>query len=137
MNYNNILRNYSILYVLLAIMTLLLIILNYFNPEVAEAKIDVSNIKFENMKPTTILAISYVIEAICYLIYALLLRQFVSNKSKGTLLIVLLIMSICSYVATLFKNFDVTALLGLLVHMYVLQLVFNSIYSKKRKEVDE
>lgn len=125
MDARNQLKNFSLVYVILAAICLLFIVLNYVMPEVAEERLQAvdQNISLSNLTPTAILTISYIIEAVCFVIYALLVKNFAERKNKGVLLAILLAISILSYIATLYKKFVFSALLGFLVDVYVLQLV--------------
>ena len=125
MDARNQLKNFSLVYVILSVICLIFIVLNYVMPEVAEERLQAvdQNISLSNLTPTALLTISYIIESACFLIYALLTKNFAEQKNKGVLLTILLVISILSYIATLYKNFVFSALLGFLVDVYVLQLV--------------
>lgn len=123
----NTLKAYSLIYIVLAILTILLIITNFVFPEIAENLVD---IKFKDMElngldPKVIVAIGYAIEAIFYLWFFWLLRRVSSGKSNGTFVMVLLIASIIASVIDQFRAFDVVTMLGLMVDAYIVNLIYN------------
>ena len=113
-------------YVILAGLTCLLIFSAITSPEIAERIVSskYGNMDLEGISPVIILSISYGIEAIIYIINFLLLRNVVEGKSKGILISILLVIGIVLSFVDQFKGFNVSTLIGMLVDVYVLQLVY-------------
>ncbi len=115
---------FSWVYVILAGLTCLLIIPCFVFPETSVEMISKRGINIGNMKATTLLTITYIIEAVLFLLYFWFLRRIVKKKSKGTVLIVLLILGIVFGFVGQFDDFSISTLISMFVDIYVLQLIY-------------
>ncbi len=118
------LKGYSWAYVIMAILTILLIAINYMYPDIsAEIVKRVYKDMDLQLAPTTILTIGYIIEASVYLLFYYLLRRVINKKDRGIFLGVLLIICIILNFTNLFINIDISVLLGLIINIYILGMI--------------
>ena len=113
-------------YLGLAMLTIMLIILNFLVPSVAEElfKTKYSAIDIGNMKPTTALAISYATEIVIYLWNFWLIKRILKGKSKGTFVMVLLTLGLIAGFIDQFGKFNISTLIAIFINAYVLQVIY-------------
>lgn len=118
------LDNFSRLYVLLAILTLLLIIPCFMYPEKSAEIVSRRNISLIKFDPSVVLTISYIIEAAIYLVYYFFLRRVVNKKSSGLFISVLIFISFVIGFMNQFSGIRISSIISMIVDLYVLQLLY-------------
>lgn len=119
------LKNFSWVYIVIAAICVIGTILCFCFADKAAEIVEKSykDIDLKDIKPEVFLAINVGFRAVFYLIYFWLLRRIVNGKSRGTFIMVLLIIGVIGNVFSLISgNFSV--ILSTLIDVYILQLIF-------------
>ena len=120
------LRNFSNLYLMLAGLTLTLGILGLIFPDstrrIIESKYGIERLKY--LSPGMLALISYIVGSLIYVWQQWLLKRVADNKSDGKFVMVVLVISIILSLLALTGGYNVSALLGLLVDAFSLQLIY-------------
>lgn len=125
------LRNFNCIYILLAILTLLLIIPCYIYPQTSLEIVTKRGLEIGNLTASQILTISYIIESVFYVFNFFLIRRVVKGKSNGTVISVLLLIGIFIGFLDQFNGIKISVMSGMLVDLYILQLIYRA--KKERK----
>ena len=125
------LRNFNCIYILLAILTLLLIIPCYIYPQTSLEIVTRRGLEIGNLTASQILTISYIIESAFYILNFFLISRVVKEKSNGNLIAVLLIIGIFIGFMDQFNGIKVSVMSGMLVDLYILQLIYKAKKEKK------
>ena len=125
------LRNFNCIYILLAILTLLLIIPCYIYPQTSLEIVTKRCLEIGNLTASQILTISYIIESAFYVFNFFLIRRVVKGKSNGTVISVLLLIGIFMGFLDQFNGIKISVMSGMLVDLYILQLIYRA--KKERK----
>ena len=120
------LKTYSLIYIILAVLTGILIIISFAIPDVSNnlIKSKMNNSDLHGLQPNVILAVDYVTEILVYLWVFWLLRRVTSGKSKGTFVMILLILSIILNVINLFQAYNISTMISILIDSYVIFLIY-------------
>ena len=119
-NQNVFLKVYSFVYFIIGLFGTFAIISIFAFPDLTKDIINsiAKDYDIKSMDPKIALAISIGISTLLYLIYSWLIRRVATGKSRGTLLLVLLLFSIIGGLASLFYNFTIINSILLAVDLY-------------------
>ena len=119
-NQNVFLKVYSFVYFIIGLFGTFAIISIFVFPDLTKDIINsiAKDYDIKSMDPKIALAISIGISTLLYFIYSWLIRRVATGKSRGTLLLVLLLFSIIGGLASLFYNFTIINSILLAVDLY-------------------
>ena len=125
MKKNTFLRIYSFVYLVLGLLGVFAIVSIYVFPDATKDIVNdlFKNYEIKSMDPKTAFAISIGITTALYLIYSWLVRRVATGKSRGTLLLVLLLISILGGVVNIIHGFSIVGCILLAIDSYAFYAV--------------
>lgn len=103
------LKVYSFVYLIIGLLGVTMVVSIYAFPDATKDIINEISKSYEikNLNPKTAISLSISISTVLYLIYSWLVRRVANGKSRGTLLLILLFLSVVGGVANQFVSFSI------------------------------
>lgn len=119
------LKVYSFVYLIIGLLGVTMVVSIYAFPDATKDIINEISKSYEikNLNPKTAFAISLGISAGLYLIYSWLVRRVATGKSRGTLLLILLFLSIAGGVVNLVHSLSIINCILVAIDVYAFYAV--------------
>ncbi|MBR1416529.1 MAG: hypothetical protein IJ572_01775 [Bacilli bacterium] len=119
------LKIFSWIYFVFAILTAILAVSVYFIPEVTNEaiKAQLTGVDLKNIDPKLVITISFAVAALFNLLFFTLLRRVANGKSKGIIVMFLLLISIAGSIYSITSGYNISKLISLLIDVYIFILV--------------
>lgn len=118
------LKVFGWIYIILAILLAVCAVLVFTSPDYLISVIDTMKIDLKDLDPKIFYGVTFSVATVVYFLIGIGLRNVANNKSKGTLLLVILTLSAIGSIITLISAVNATNIVSLVLSLLMVYLVY-------------